>query len=174
MIFTKYQKQVLEDDTIWRCNLLGGNRLNHLIKKLNQKNSFQTNLKDFVLNHLMIDEDAYSEGYMRGTPQGKIDGRNFLCDYILNKDVLLVSNFKENKLIKLPKNFDFIMPQKKSFLGPIITIRENIFNGKLFYSTQNSDVAYDSQIVGISLAGKSKDDLKKLELSIQKMNELML
>ncbi|RXM41976.1 hypothetical protein BOW55_20975 [Flavobacterium sp. YO12] len=50
------KNQILEDDTIWRSNLLGGNRLNHLIKKLNVTNRFQTNLKDYVLNHLGIDE----------------------------------------------------------------------------------------------------------------------
>ncbi|POY39917.1 hypothetical protein C3L50_08790 [Flavobacterium alvei] len=165
------KNQILEDDTIWRSNLLGGNRLNHLIKKLNVTNSFQTNLKDYVLNHLGIDERAYSEGFMKGTPQGKIDGKNFFCDYASNKDVLFVSNFKENKLIKFPENFDFYyVPNEKAFLGPLMTIRENILNGKLFYLTHNCDVAYDSQIVGISFAELNKKDIISFENKI-KVNE---
>ncbi len=168
--FYEIPKQtVLEDETIWRCNLLGGNRLNHLIKKLNTKNKFQTSLKDYILNHLNIDNEAYSEGYMKGTPKGKKDGKNFQCDYITNKDVLLVSNFKRKKAIKLPENFDFYYtPSEKAFLGPLILIRENIFNSNLFFHSYNSDIAYDSQIVGISFAGKNKDDLIKLEDKINK------
>lgn len=162
------KKQILEDDTIWRSNLLGGNRLNHLIKKLNIKNEFKTSLKDYVLNHLSIDEQSYSEGYMKGTPKGRENGKNFICDYVINKDVLFVKNFKKKMLSKFPANFDFYyVPNEKAFLGPLLTIRQNVFNGKLFYSSHQGNVVYDSQIVGISFAEKPENELKILELKIK-------
>lgn len=146
------KNQILEDDTIWRSNLLGGNRLNHLIKKLNVTNKFQTNLKDYVLNHLGIDERAYCEGFIKGTPQGEKDGKNEFCEYIVNKPILSANNFNKSKLDKFDKAQKFYRnPQEQAFLKPIITIKEQISNSNLLIRYHEIDVAFDSRIVGISL-----------------------
>lgn len=159
--------QILEDDTIWRSNLLGGNRLNHLIKKLNVSNKFQTNLKDYVLNHLGIDERSYSEGYMRGTSE--------VCDIITDNLNLNATNFKLNefKLEKIDKNQKFLRPRvaEKLYRKPLILIKENIVNNQFpiayFENLGQEYIPFDSQIVGISLSNK-KEEFLSLKNKIDK------
>ena len=55
---------IISDENIWRCNLLGGNRVNKLIEKLSLKNNEQTSLKNYLLNNLGIEKKRYCEGYM--------------------------------------------------------------------------------------------------------------
>ncbi|WP_298139596.1 Eco57I restriction-modification methylase domain-containing protein [Flavobacterium sp.] len=169
--FEHSKDQILEDDTIWRCNLLGGNRINYLVKRLDEKNNNQTNLEDYLLNILKIDKNSYSEGFMKGTPKGKKLGKNKPCNYITNKKILLVKNFDSNFLVKLPNTFEFYYsPNEKAFLNPLITIRENLFDGKFSVSYHLKDVAYDSQIVGISFSDKTENDLQSFLKKI-KINE---
>ena len=148
------KQQAIEDEGVWRCNLLGGRRLNRLIHKLNQKNSYQTTLEDYVLNHLKIEKEAYSEGFMRGTPKGEKSGKNKFCDYIVNKPILNANNFNEDRLPKFNTDQKFYYtPNEKAFLGPIVAIKEQITKSQLLIRNIKNDVAYDSRIVGISLNG---------------------
>lgn len=148
------KQQAINNDGIWRCNLLGGSRINRLIHKLNQKNSYQTTLEDYVLNHLKIEKEAYSEGFMKGTPKGEKSGKNKLCDYIVNKPILNADNFSEDNLSELDSNQKFYYtPNEKAFFGPIIAIKEQITKSQLLIRNIKNDTAYDSRIVGISLNG---------------------
>lgn len=147
------RETVIKDDTIWRCNLLGGNRLNHLVKKLNQKNKIQTNLEDYILNHIGIDDESYCEGFIKGTPQGEKDGKNFHCEYIVNKEIITAKNFEKNIFDSLPFDQKFYRaPQEKVFKKPLIAIKEQISNGKSFVRFYTNDKAFDSRIVGISFS----------------------
>ncbi len=147
------KSQVLTDDTIWRCNLLGGNRLNHLIKKLNIKNDYQTNLKDYVLNYLKIDEESYSEGYMRGYDDDSKESKIITSN--LN---LLSTNFdvKSCVLSEINSNQKFIRTrvEEKLYKKPLITIKELISKNQFpigFHSIENY-IPFDSRIVGISFS----------------------
>ncbi|MVO10597.1 hypothetical protein GOQ30_15595 [Flavobacterium sp. TP390] len=144
---------VLNDNTIWRCNLLGGNRLNHLINKLNKKTHFQTNLEDYIFNYLNIDKEKYTEGFMIGTPQGEKDGKNKECQYVTNKDILTAKNFDVLDYQNLSDKTKFYyVPKEEAFLGPIITIKEQITKSKSFVRLHKNNIAYDSRIVGISFS----------------------
>ncbi len=144
---------VLEDDTIWRCNLLGGNRLNHLIKKLNKKTKCQTNLKDYLLNHLGIEKEAYSEGYMRG------NGENPKESQIIKSNLNLISeNFELDnfKLSEINSNQKFIRTrvEEKLYKTPLLTIKELISNNRFptkFHSSEDY-IPFDSRIVGLSFS----------------------
>jgi len=144
---------VLEDNTIWRCNLLGGNRLNHLIKKLNRKNNFHTTLNDYLFNYLNVDKEKYIEGFMIGTPQGEKDGKNKICKYIAEKKILTAKNFNASNYDNLSIDTKFYYaPKESGFLGPVLTIKEQIKNSKTFVRLHKEDIAYDSRIVGISFS----------------------
>ncbi|MCD0464386.1 class I SAM-dependent DNA methyltransferase [Flavobacterium sp. ENC] len=154
---------VLNDNTIWRCNLLGGNRLNHLIKKLNKKTAYQTNLENYISNYLHIDKDLFCEGFIKGTPQGEKDEKNFYCEYITNKNILTASNFEKNKFDKFLTNQKFYRaPIEGAFKGPLITIKEQIKNSEPFIKIHFEDVAFDSRIVGFSFSEtKNGSDIAK-------------
>jgi hypothetical protein len=164
---------VLDDNTIWRCNLLGGNRLNHLIKKLNKKSKSQTNLEDYILNHIGIEQDSFCEGFIRSTPQGEIDGINFECDYIINKSILTATNFNKNKYDRFSNQQKFYRaPQEKAFKQPLITIKEQITKAKSFLRIHTEDVAFDSRIVGASFFEIGLDTAKELFTILQKNEKI--
>jgi methylase of polypeptide subunit release factors len=172
--FHEIPKQTtLEDDTIWRCNLLGGNRLNHLIKKLNKKTKSQTNLEDYLHNYLGIEEELFCEGFIRATPQGEKDGKNFECEYITNKLILTATNFDKNKYDNFSKQQRFYRaPREKAFKSPLITIKEQITEAKSFIKIHSNDVAYDSRIVGISLFEIGMEKAEKLYTILQKNEKI--
>jgi len=167
------RETVLEDDTIWRCNLLGGNRLNHLIKKLNKKTNYQTNLEDYILNYIGIEQDSFCEGFIRATPQGEKDGINFECDYIINKSILTATNFNKNKYDSFSNQQKFYRaPQEKAFKQPLITIKEQITKAKSFVRIHTEDVAFDSRIVGASFFEIGLDKAHELFTILQKNEKI--
>jgi hypothetical protein len=163
------KNQVLEDDTVWRCNLLGGNRLNHLIEKLNRKTHYQTNLKDYVLNHLMIDENAYGEGFFVGN-------KKKTSKLITKHQNLRAKKFSLDKFELTPfvgeNKFEATRNELILFKTPLIAIKENIVNNKFpivsFDKIEQEYIPFDSQIVGISFADKNYDDLLKLKIILTK------
>ena len=154
------KNQILEDDTIWRSNLLGGNRLNHLIKKLNVTNKFQTNLKDYVLNHLGIDERAYSEGFIIGNKKNT----SKLITKHLN---LRAKMFGLDKLELKPfigeNKFEATRNENILYKTPLILIKENIVANQFpiayFENLEQEYIPFDSQIIGISLSNKKEEFL---------------
>ena len=142
---------ILENDAIWRCNLLGGNRLNHLIKKLNKKTTFQTNLKDYVLNHLEIDEEAYGEGFIIGNKKKSstlITKHKNLRAKTFDIDKYELINFiGENK-------FEATRNEQILYKTPLITIKELISNNRFPIELHSFEdyIPFDSRIVGISFS----------------------
>ena len=163
--------KILNDENVWRCNLLGGNRINELVDKLSINNDMQTSLEDYLTHHLKIKNDKYSEGFMRGTPKGSEDGKNFKCDYVTNKSVLTAKKFKNNGYCRLSEDYEFYYtPKEDAFFGPIITIKEQIVKSKILVKIHETDVAFDSQIVGISFSDFGINVAKKV-FNILKSNE---
>lgn len=167
------KQQAIEDDTIWRCNLLGGNRLNHLIKKLSIKNDFQTNLKDYLYNYLGIDKEAYSEGFFVGNKKKK-------SDLITKYKNLRAKSFSLNKFELTPfkgeNNFEATRKEEKLFKTPLIVIKENIVNNQFpieyFDDLENEYIPFDSQIVGISFANNKDEDLQKVKTKLKKNEKI--
>lgn len=152
------KETILEDDTIWRCNLLGGNRLNHLVKKLNRKTNNQTNLKDFLYNFLEIEKEQFGVGF-------QISSKDKSADFITDKRILLNINFENDKL----EYTSFTKTQKfgrirspKLYEHPLITIKKNISNSKIPVAINEIDTAFDERIVGISFSGNESKEYKKL------------
>lgn len=149
---------ILEDDTIWRCNLLGGNRLNHLLKKLNKKTDSQTNLKDYLYNYLKIEKEQFGVGF-------QISSKDKTADFITDKRILLNVNF-ENDILEyttFPKTQKFgRIRSPKLYEYPLITIKKNISNSKIPVVINEIDTAFDERIVGISFSGNDHKEYKHL------------
>lgn len=164
--FYEISKQtVLEDDTIWRCNLLGGNRLNHLIKKLNKKTKYQTNLEDYLFNYIGIEKKHYLSGF-------KFGNQSKDAKYITENKVLLGSKFNIKNIVFSPidENQKFESPRNEElFTPPFLNIKTIISNNRfpLFFN-EDDEYSFDINIIGI----KSLDiqDLKLLFNKI-KINE---
>jgi methylase of polypeptide subunit release factors len=150
------RETVLEDDTIWRCNLLGGNRLNHLIEKLNRKTKSQTNLEDYILNYIGIDDDRYGVGF-------QIASQKDTAEFITEKRILLGTNFKSQKFIRYSKEQKFHRT-RKSFLYefPLINIKTIIENNEISIINQDEDTAFNETIIGISVPFEKKNFLDNL------------
>lgn len=152
------KETILEDDTIWRCNLLGGNRLNHLVKKLNQTTINQTNLKDYLYNFLRIEKEQFGVGF-------QISSKDKSAEFITDKRILLNINFENNKLeyTSFPKTQKFgRIRSPKLYEYPLITIKKNISNSKIPIVINEIDTAFDERIVGISFSGNDQKEYKKL------------
>ena len=149
------KNDAISNKYIWRCNLLGGNRLNHLVIKLNDTNKNLITLNNYITQNLNIHKDRFSEGFIRGTPKGEENNENVFCEYIVNKQILTATNFDKNKFEKFSRSQKFYrISNEIAFLAPLIVIKEQITNSKLLIRKLYKDTAYDSRIVGISLNTK--------------------
>lgn len=149
---------VLNDNTIWRCNLLGGNRLNHLIKKLNRKTHRQTNLEDYLYNHLRIEKERYGVGFQLASKKEN-------ADFITDKRILLGANFnfKNITFTNYSKEQKFHRTRKSILYEyPLINIKTNIEKNRILIINQEEDTAFNETIIGISLPSSQKELLNKL------------
>jgi methylase of polypeptide subunit release factors len=148
----------LRDENIWRCNLLGGNRLNHLINDLNDRTTSQTNLEDFLFNHLKIKNENYRSGF-------KIGNQSKKADYITQNKVLLGKNFSLDKLsfVKYSENQKFESPRSIGlFKSPFLIIKSTINENKTpLLLSLDEDFAYDINIIGI--ASSNVNELKRIK-----------
>jgi hypothetical protein len=167
------KETILEDNTIWRSNLLGGNRLNHLIKKLNKKTKFQTNLEDFIYNYLKIEEERFGEGYKRKSKSTK---KSLKAEYLNGKYGVEATNITYNKIeltkIKEDAEFDRIRCEKL-YSNPMILIKEEVDGYKIPMFFRNEYTPFDSRIIGISSTNFQTKDLQNL-FQILKKNEKIL
>ena len=170
------KEQALNDETVWRCNLLGGHRLNHLIRKISLKNDIQTSLKDYVLNYLIISNKSYGEGYMRGNKN------LYNSEIITSHKNLIANNFNCQGYtlvdIDINSKFQWTRSEEDLYKTPLIVIREGIVknNFPLHYFDDNEYeyIPFDSQIVGISFH-ENKDGFLKVKNKINqnlKLNAL--
>lgn len=151
--FEVTKEEAINNKNIWRVNLLGGNRLNHLINKLTINNSSQTNLKDFLINKLRLNKESFGEGYMRGSKDLKDS------NIIPSHKNLTAKNFKVDcyKLIDIPSKSKFQRPRNGEalFKTPLISIKEEISKTRIpieiFSDSEYEYVPFDSRILGISL-----------------------
>lgn len=151
------KNQAIKEKDIWRCNLLGGNRLHHLIENLKNENENQKLFINYISEDLKINKNSYSEGFMRGTPKGETINKNFHCEYVVNKQILEAKSFSKLELTSYNQNQKFYyVPNEEAFLAPLVVIKEQVTKSKLLIEKLSQDTAYDSRIVGVSLNSDSE------------------
>lgn len=144
------KEDVCNEKNIWRINLLGGNRLNHLINKLEQKTSTQTNLEDYLYNILEIPKKRYAEGYM---VRNNVTKNPKKADYLNGKFGITANNIDRNSFTKdiIDKDLEFHrIATKELFIAPQIIIKESIEDNGIPIYIMYKDTPFDSRIIGIS------------------------
>ena len=164
------KETILEDDTVWRCNLLGGNRLNHLVKKLNSKTNSQIRLEDYIYNYLNLEKERFGEGYKRKSKSTK---KPLRAEYLNGKYGVEAKNINYDniKLTKIKDDADFDRVRcEKLYSNPLILIKEEVDGSKIPIFFRNEYTPFDSRIIGISSDGLKTTELQNL-FQILKKNQ---
>lgn len=144
------KESVCNEKNIWRIDLLGGNRLNHLINKLEQKTSNQTNLEDFLYNYLNLSKERFAEGYMVKNKNTKNPKK---ADYLNGKFGITANTIDYNSFTKDKIDLDIEFHRirtKELFTSPQILIKESIEENNIPIHIMYEDTPFDSRIIGIS------------------------
>lgn len=155
--FELSKNQIIEDDTIWRCNLLGGNRINYLVKKISLQKTTQIYLKEFLNKNGVLDE-KYNVGFQIASEK---DSANF----ITNKRILLGINYnsKNKNFINYSENQKFHRTRNPElYKQPLIVIKRTIENNRLVFDLLDEDTAFNETIIGISLSSLTKSKSKEI------------
>ena len=152
------KEDAINNKNIWRCNLLGGNRLNYLVKKLCKDDSYQTSLHNYITNVLKLENDRYAVGF-------QIASQKEPASFITDKRILLGTNFNTEKL----EFTNFASSQKFHrtrnpilYESPLINIKTAIEENHVEIVLHDIDTAFNETIVGVSAPKEKQEDLKKL------------
>lgn len=166
--FEVSKKEAINNKNIWRVNLLGGNRLNHLIKKLCKENPNQKSLQNYITSILKLENDRFAVGF-------QIASQKDSADFITDKRILLGSNFNTKKI----EFTNFSKSQKfhrtrNAFLyeSPLINIKTAIEENQVEIAFHEIDTAFNETIVGISAPKVEREELRKLFNILKKNNKI--
>lgn len=144
------QIDALTDKHVWKCNLLGGGRLRHLVDRLSELRNIEKYIeeKDWICG----------EGYIIGT-KGK------LASYITGKPFVDTNNFSETGITKfdIEKEKFFIRPRpKKLYEAPVLLIKEHFGENKIPTYLSLEYLTFRHTVVGIAAPESDTFELEKL------------
>lgn len=161
------QKNALQDKHVWKCNLLGGGRLNNLIHRLSNINSIGQ-----YINDRKKEGWVYSDGYKlyRGS------GKPLQADYIYKKPLIPTECFSEIGVndTDIVDNTDkiFERPRKKEIYSPPhLLVKKNIGTTKIPTYFSDSYLTFKDSIIGIATPRNEREKLFKLYESFEKNKE---
>lgn len=158
--------RVLNDNNVWKANLLGGGRILGLIDRL----------KNLPTLGEYLDRKK-SNGWHFGVGF-KVTGEKNIADYITGKDCIPVEGLKENGIdFSLKSKCDitfFDRPRKKEiYTPPHILIREIVGVKKIPIAFNTDYLTFPIGIVGIHAPKEEREELRHLFNYIDKHNELL-
>ncbi len=160
------QQSASNNKHIWKCNLLGGGRLNLLISRLAEINS---------INHYIRKKNWISnEGYIVGTSNNK---NRKSAEFITGKPMLPTGAFKEDYIDEskitpeLSKKFHST-GDEKIYHPPHILIKENMGKEKIPTYFSDKYLTFKDSIVGISAPKSERAELFKLYKSFEDNKKL--
>lgn len=166
-------KNVLEQKSIWKCDLMGGSRIRSIVKKLEQ----YTTLKDFLKNKEK-DGWIYKSGFFTGN---KKTPKDFLeNNFLTNRPTLPTSAFSENGIdyskIELLQENTFEAPRQiELFQKPLVLIKEIIGKEKLAIEyIDKSFLSFRKGINGIHSPMRDKNKLKQLAKTLKEQSRLYI
>lgn len=143
-------------DFVWKCNLLGGERVYELVTKYTNN---VTTIKDFLEKKRLESNWHYGQGYI----VGKQNQKHF-ANYITGKNTVVDKNFTEEgiKKIEIQNNIKFKDKSRKElFEAPHLLLKKTIGkNGIIPIELRNDYLTFRNEIIGIHCP---KDELKDLE-----------
>ncbi len=163
------QRDAINDKHVWKCNLLGGGRLNNLIDRFSQIGSIGNYIDANKRNGWIC-----REGYKVGSPKKQI-----LIPWIYGRNTFPAEAFTlsgiDRSQIKPETEKFFEGPRtEKLFTPPVLLIKEIIDQDKIpLYFNNNKDdyLAFNSRIVGISAPENECKKLSQLSDSFQQSQE---
>jgi len=160
------QSDALYDKSIWKCNLLGGGRLNNLINRLSKLSS----IEDFINNKSWI----ANEGYIVGSPNDKTRKP---ADYINKKYTLPTKAFKENEVdekqitIETADKFH-TTGDKRIYEPPHLLIKENIGKRKIPTYFSDDYLTFKDSIIGIAAPKAEREELLELQEAFENYSDV--
>lgn len=153
--------EAIENQYVWKANLLGGGRLLRLIDYLSNLRS----LGEF-LESKKQEGWVYGEGYIVGhdgtkSEEGLKEGEFSKADWITGKNTIMTNSFLENDAFDIEKenNIYFRRPRnkiKKIFAPPHIIIKENLGTEKIPMIFSEEYLCFKNEIIGIHYPIKSE------------------
>ena len=158
------QSDALYDKSIWKCNLLGGGRLNNLIKRLSDLSS----IKDFIESKKWIS----GEGYICHGNRKRIE-----AEYITGKRHLPTAAFTENHNGKLKFTIEeaqyFLYPrQREIYEPPHLLIKENIGKRKIPTYFSEEYLTFKDSVIGISAPENNREELLELSKAFENYKDI--
>jgi methylase of polypeptide subunit release factors len=160
------QQRAINDKHVWKCNLLGGGRLNDLIERLSNINSIGT----------LIEEYKWNIG--DGFKVYKGNDKPLSADYIYEKPMIPTEFFFENgidetKIIINETDKLFERPRKKELYSPPhLLIKKNIGINKIPTYFSDNYLTFKDSIIGISTTETEREELLKLSKSFEENKKL--
>lgn len=158
----------ISDPYVWKCNLLGGAQVYHLVCKLKK----QKKLKDFLSNKKKEGWD-YGQGYKVGNKKNEdvekiISGRNSIIDKQFKDDGIKgVCLQEETHFESIPKNSVAI------FSPPHLMIKKTIGRKNIPIDLRDDYLTFRNEILGIHCPVEKKEDLSRLALQLKKDNDIL-
>lgn len=142
-----YKDELIYNANVWRTNLLGGNRVNHLVNRLIKEDTEKISLRKYLHEVLKIDSKNYRSGF-------KIGNQKYIARHITDKKILLGKNFNDISTIytEYLEEQKFESPRSESlFKKPFLIIKTTINKNKIPLKLNlDLDFAYDINIIGIA------------------------
>lgn len=155
------RQAAINNQFIWKINLLGGGRIKNLVEKANNCKSFEEFLKE--------NDCVFGEGFKIGS------NGNLNPEFIYSLKTLPTEAINENEIIieslkDIPRNQKFEkIPNELIFKAPNILIKENTGQVKIPIHLNNYDFSFQHKIIGIS---GSIEVLHQIKETFDNKNEL--
>jgi hypothetical protein len=154
---------------IWRCNLLGGAQVYHIVDSLN---NFQ-NLKEY-LETKKIEGWEYGQGYIVGKKSKKEDinklifGRDTIVDkYFTKNGIRLIEKQKETHFKDIPAN------SKSIFSPPHLMLKKTIGKERIPMELREEYLTFKNEILGIHCPSRHREELYELEKQLKNNNDIL-
>lgn len=157
------RQTAIDDNFIWKNNLLGGGRIKNLIEKFQSVNSFD--------NYLLENNCAVGEGYIIGT-KGTLTP-----DFIYNMPTLPTEAITEtgidySQLAPINRKLKFVkVSQEVIFKAPNVIIWENIGERSLPVFYNEKSFSFKHKLIGIGSKTKDKSILNTIVQSFSKYSD---
>lgn len=164
------QKSAVNDKNVWKCNLLGGGRLNNLILRFS---SIET-IGDYIKSKKK--DGWYSgEGYIVGTDNTKKEREP--AEFITGKpslpsDALSESGIDESQIFDETEELFVWKRREPLFQPPVLLIREIIGVNKIPTYFSRSYLTFKHSIMGVSAPQNDEKELYDLFTSFEKNKEI--
>jgi type I restriction-modification system DNA methylase subunit len=165
--------EAIENQYVWKANLLGGGRLLRLIDYLSNLRS----LGEF-LESKKRDGWVYGEGYIVGhdgtrSEEELIEDGFSKAEWVTNKNTIMTDSFLENNVFDIEEepNIYFRRPRnkiKKIFEPPHIIIKENLGTERIPMVFSEEYLCFTNRFVGIHAPKLESKEIKDLYLNLQK------